>query len=128
MDMTIQTTEQKIQGISLIIAPLLFALSTFFWKNGEYGVTGGTIFILSFVFWVPAFTRLFGMLRKKMPRYASWGLLVGIFWCIIGVNFGFVGIYSEVFSISHKTYIQEFAKYPVSSGFAAFLVRPFIST
>jgi len=36
-------------GTSLILAPLLQAVSTFFWNGGEYGVTGGTILIFSMI-------------------------------------------------------------------------------
>jgi len=41
------TADHKLYSISLILAPLLLFISSFFWKNGEYGVTGGTILILS---------------------------------------------------------------------------------
>jgi len=40
-------------GVSLILAPLLLAISSFFWIGGGYGVIAGTILILSMVFWMP---------------------------------------------------------------------------
>ncbi len=51
--------EKKVEGFCLIIAPLLFAASTFFWQNGEYGVEAATLIILSMFLWIPAFTGCF---------------------------------------------------------------------
>ena len=72
--------QRSMYGISLILAPLLQATSGFFWINGEYGVTGGTILVLSMVFWMPALITLFGFVKDRMPNYAAWGLLIAIFW------------------------------------------------
>ena len=120
----ISNNEQRLYKSSLFLAPFIFSLSTFFWKNGEYGVTGGTFLFFASVFWIPAFIGLFGLLKHQMPVYAIWGLLIAIFSCFVGANFGFVGIYSEVFNIDHQTYIQEFAKYPVSSNILLFATGP----
>lgn len=46
---------QKFLGACFVIAPLLFGASTFFWQNGEYGVTGVTLLTLSMIFWIPVF-------------------------------------------------------------------------
>ena len=121
---TASTNELRLYKVSLFLAPLIFSLSTFFWKNGEYGVVGGTFLFLASVFWIPAFTGLFGLLKQKMPVYATWGLLIAIFSCFVGANFGFVGVYAEVFNIDHQTYIHEFAKYPVSSNLLLFATGP----
>ncbi len=37
--------EKKLFGYSLVVAPTLFAASTFLWKNEEYGIDGGTLLI-----------------------------------------------------------------------------------
>ena len=116
--------ERKLWGVSLISAPLIFAASTFFWEKGEYGVNGGTILAIATVFWITAFMGLFSLLKDKMPRYAVWGLLIAIAGCISGANFGFVGVYSAVFNISHQTYLEEFAKYPVSANTLLFWSGP----
>jgi len=89
-------------GLSLIAAPLVFAASTFFWKEGQYGVTGGTLINLSQVPWIIAFIVLFDKLKMEMPRYATVGLIVAIYGCLSGANFGFVGVYGEAFQIPHK--------------------------
>jgi hypothetical protein len=91
----------------------MFMISSgFLWKNGEYGVTGGTILALSIIFWIPALMVLFGMVKEKMPNYYACGLLVTIY--------GFGGVHSQVFNISHQNYIEGFAKYPISSGLLLF--------
>ena len=66
-------------GVSLILAPLLLAISSFFWIEGKYGVVGGTLLFLSMVFWMPALVFLFGLVKDRLPTYASWGLLVAMF-------------------------------------------------
>ncbi len=124
MELVNQATPHKMYGLSLILGPLLQGISSFFWINGEYGVTGGTILVLSIVFWIPALVCLFGLVKDKMPNYAAWGLLIAIFGFIGGCNFAFVGVMSQIFNISHKTYIEGFAKYPVSSNLLLFQAGP----
>ena len=111
-------------SISLVLAPLLQAMSTFFWMDGEYGVTGGTILIFSMIFWIPALLFLFGLVASKTPNYAAWGFLIAVYGFISGVNFGFLGVLTEVFSISHERYIQELSDYPVSSNLLLFQAGP----
>ncbi|HZI54718.1 MAG TPA: hypothetical protein VFD56_13475 [Chitinophagaceae bacterium] len=111
-------------ALSLILAPALQALSTFFWVDGEYGVTGGTILVFSMVFWIPALLVLFSFVKNKMPNYAAWGFLIAVYGFVSGVNFGFLGVLTEIFSISHESYIREFSKYPISSNLLLFQAGP----
>lgn len=111
-------------GLSLIAAPLVFAASTFFWKEGQYGVTGGTLINLSQVPWIISFIVLFDKLKLEMPRYASVGLIVAIYGCLSGANFGFVGVYGEAFQIPHKTYLETFLHYPLSANLLLFWPGP----
>jgi hypothetical protein len=115
---------QTVYGLSLFLAPLLMFISSFFWVNGEYGVAGGTILILSTVFWIMALIYLFGLLKTRMPAIAQWGLLLAIFGFVSGGLFGFVGVLTEIFDLSHQTYIDAFAKYPVSTGLLLFWSGP----
>jgi hypothetical protein len=117
-------SNQLVYGLSLILAPLVMFISSFFWVNGEYGVTGGTILILSTVFWIMAMIHLFGLLKIRMPGVAPWGLLIAIFGFVSGALFGFVGVLTEIFGISHQTYLDAFAKYPVSTGLLLFWPGP----
>ncbi len=67
---------------------------------------------------------LFGLLKTRMPGIAQWGLLIAIFGFFSGGLFGFVGVLTEIFDISHQTYIDAFAKYPVSTGLLLFWSGP----
>ena len=74
--------EKQVEGFCLVIAPLLFAASTFFWHNGEYGAEAATLIIFSMFFWIPALTGLFSLIKNKVPRYAVWGLWIRVYGCI----------------------------------------------
>jgi hypothetical protein len=114
MTMREMTVDSKSLGSSMIMAPFIFGASTFYWKNGEYGITGGTILVLSMVFWIPAFIGLFEFLKDKMPTYTSIGFLIATYGCISGVCFGMVGVFSEAFEISHDAYLGEVANQPLA--------------
>jgi hypothetical protein len=113
-----------ISSLSLVIAPLLFGASTFFWTNGEYGVTGGTVLALATVFWIMAFVTLFDKLKPEMPLYSSIGLVIAIYGSISGNNFGMVGVFSEAFDISHDTYLNKASEYPLGFNLLLFWAGP----
>ena len=112
--------EKRVEGFCLIIAPLLFAASTFFWQEGEYGVEAAILIIFSMFFWIPALKGLFSLVKSEMPRYAVWGLWVAIFGCISGVCFAFLGYLATVFSISHEQYLISLSRYPITSQILLF--------
>jgi hypothetical protein len=119
------TLNLKFGGLCLIIAPLLFGASTFFWHNGEYGVTAATLIAVAGIFWVPALTALFGLVKHKMPWYYSGGLFIAIYGaCLGGIAFALLGYFTTIFQISHQTYIKTLAEYPVSSGILIFWAGP----
>lgn len=123
--MTGYTTESTLfQRTVLVMAPVLSAISTFFWENGEYGTTGGTILIMALFFWVPALEVLFSLVKHTLPRYAQWGYFIALFGCISGMNFGSLGYYSEALNISHDAYLEALTKYPISSGILLFWAGP----
>ena len=111
-------------GLSLILAPTLQAISTFFWVDGEYGVTGGTILVFSMIFWIPALLVLFSLVKNTMPNYAAWGVLIAVYGFVSGVNFGFLGVLTEIFVIPHEKYIQALSKYPISTNLLLFQAGP----
>lgn len=108
----------------MIVAPFLFGLSTFFWREHEYGITGGTILVFSLIFWVPAFIGLFSLLKDKMPRYAAVGFVVAVWGCFSGANFGMASVFLEAFGISHQTYLQAAAHKPFAFGLLLFWSGP----
>lgn len=87
--------EQKLYGIALILAPLLLAIGTFFWQEGQLGLVGGTIQVYSFMFWIPAMLGLLALLRSSMPNLAVWGILLVSIVGVAGANFGMDGVYLE---------------------------------
>jgi hypothetical protein len=123
-----QNAERKLWGLSLILAPALFAISTFFWvhTNGriEYGATGGTIIAVATVFWIPAFIGLFGLLKERMPHFATWGLLVAIYGCTGGAAFGLEGLFAEAFRIPHDVRREAWAQFPTTFNLTFFWPGP----
>jgi hypothetical protein len=121
-------TERTVWGLSLILAPALFGTSTFFWvhANGriEYGAIGGTIIAIATVFWIPAFIGLFDLVKERMPRYASWGLLVAVYGCIGGAAFGLEGLFAEAFRIPHDVRREAWAQFPVAFNLTFFWPGP----
>lgn len=118
------TINQSLLGYCLMIAPLLFGASTFFWKDGEYGVTGGTVLFLSMVFWIPALIGLFDLLKSAMPRYSSIGFLIALYGCVSGVGFAIVGIFLEAFDISHETYLSKASEHSLAFNLLLFWPGP----
>jgi len=112
--------EKKVEGLCFILAPLLFAASTFFWRDGEYGMEAAILIIFSMFFWIPGLTGLFSLVRNEMPRYAVWGLWVAVFGCISGICFAFLGYLATVFNISHEQYLNSLSHYPVTSQILLF--------
>lgn len=86
----------------MIIAPLLLAISQFFWENGMLGATAGWLQVLAFTFWIIAFQGMFASLKGIYPLYASLGLLAATYACIGGAGFGYDGIYSEAMGVFSK--------------------------
>jgi len=116
--------EKRVQGFSLVAAPLLLFTSSFFWNDGEYSVSSATLLILSTFFWIPAFTGLFQLLKNKTPSYSVFGLWVAVFGCISGVCFGFLGYLVSIFNIPHQTYLQTLSHYPFTSQLLLFASGP----
>lgn len=87
--------ERKLYALALIMAPLLLALSTFFWEGAHLTTTGGTIQVYSYVFWIPAFLGLLSLLRPTMPTFSVWAILLISWVSIAGNNFGLQGVYTD---------------------------------
>jgi len=112
--------ERKVEGFCLITAPFLFTISTFIWQNGEYGIEVATLIIISLFFWIPALKCLFSLVEYKMPHYSVWGFWVGVYGCISGVCFVFLGYLAAIFGISHDQYLASLAEHPVTSQILLF--------
>jgi hypothetical protein len=115
-------------GVSLIVAPTLFAGSTFYWvrinERVEYGSIGGTLITLATVFWIPAFFALFGLFKAKWPRFATWGPLVAVYGCIGGAAFGLEGVFAEALRIPHDVRREAWAQFPTTFNLTFFWPGP----
>lgn len=119
---------KRLFQLSLVLAPGIFAASSFFWlPDGSYGVTGGLLQMFADVFWLVLFFGIFERLKSAMPKYAAIGLVLSVYGCICGgAAFAMQGIFLEVFHIDHHTMLTSLANYPVmtniifSSGGPAF--------
>jgi len=112
--------------LSLLLAPLFYFISGFFWLNGgQYSVTCGTFIIIGSFFWVFALQALFGLLKEKTPGYAVWGKLVATYGCVCGgVAFGLQGMFAEMFNISHTAMLKALAQHPVAANTVFWLAGP----
>ena len=119
-------SEKNFQGFSLIVAPLWFAASTFFWTNGD-SITSAIFIVFSMFFWIPALRGLFGLLKSRMPYYAVWGLRVAVYGCIAGCCFAFLGFLTTIFNILHQNYLQVLSQHPVISQILLFAAGPLLS-
>jgi hypothetical protein len=102
-------------GLSLLLAPLLFAASSFFWTStGEYGVIGGALLVFGSLFWIVAFAALFGALRSRTPRYAVWGWLAAAYGAICGgAAFAFQGMFVEMLGATHAESLAGLERHPI---------------
>ncbi len=108
-------SERTLFGLSLILAPALFSLSSFFWVGeGQYGVTGSTLLVLGSIFWIPAFAGVFRVLRQRTPRYAAWGLLFAAYGCVCGgAAFAFQGLFMELYGVPHAAALEALGAHPI---------------
>jgi hypothetical protein len=118
--------ELKLFRLSLFLAPLLYTVSGFFWRDGgQYSVTCGTYVIVGSFFWIFALDGLFGLLKEKSPAYTVWGKAIAIFGCACGgISFGLQGMFAEMFNISHPAMLQAMAQHPVASNIVFWLSGP----
>lgn len=84
--------------VSMILAPLLLAISQFYWIDGVLTSTAGALQVLSFLFWIFAFQGLFEQIKEAYPKYAVWGFFLAVYGCLAGNNFGVDGIYIDAFN------------------------------
>jgi hypothetical protein len=126
--MEMHKAQRTLYGLSLIVAPALFALSTFYWvqvdQRVEYGVIGGTIIVMATVFWIPAFIGLFDLVRQSLPRYSTWGLMVAIYGCMGGAAFGLEGVFAEAFRIPHSVRQEAWGQFPLMFNLTFFWPGP----
>ncbi|WP_336517827.1 hypothetical protein [Pollutibacter soli] len=124
-DKKISTYEAGFYGLMCLIAPVLFSVSVFFWKDGEYLPTGAVLMNLSMVFWVPVMFYLFGLIKEKAPLYYCIGLVYALYGTVIGgTAFGYLGFFTNIFEISHREYLEKLATHTLGSNLLLFWAGP----
>lgn len=108
----------------LIAGPLLFATSTFFWHDGRYGATGGTLVALSVPVWAYGVIALLHRLRTAMPRYTALVLLLTLIGVVGGAGFGFQGFFEAVYRVDEAASLAALEKYPVTAGLLLWWIGP----
>lgn len=118
--------ERILFGVSLLLAPLFYALSTFFWVGeGQYGITSSTLLVFGSVFWAAALIGIFRLLRDKTPRYAAAGLLVALYGVVCGgTAFAFRGLFTEIYSISPGVALQSLNAHPFVANALFWIAGP----
>ncbi len=83
---------------SMILAPLLLAISQFFWAGQVLSSTAGALQVLSFLFWIFAFQGMFEQIKEAYPKFAVWGFFLAVYGCLAGNNFGVEGIFIDAYN------------------------------
>lgn len=89
--------QQNLWFWASLVAPLLLALSQFFWVDGVLTSTAGALQVLSFLFWIFAFQGMFEQIKDQYPKYAVLGFFLAVYGCLAGNNFGVDGIFIDAY-------------------------------
>lgn len=60
--------QRNLWMVSMILAPLLLAISQFYWVDGVLTSTAGALQVLSFLFWIFAFQGMFEQIKEAYPK------------------------------------------------------------
>ncbi|PWU56763.1 hypothetical protein DLJ47_04990 [Micromonospora sp. S4605] len=115
---------QRLQAAALLLGPLIFAASPFFWIDGHYGVNGGMLIALSMVPWVYGLIGEYERLRECAPRAAGLWLLLLLIGMFGSITFGMQGFFEEVFGMVDRTALDQLEDYPPQSLFVLWLPGP----
>lgn len=115
---------QRLQAAALVLGPGMFATSPFFWTNGHYGVTGGTIIALAMIPWVYGLLGEYDHLRAQAPLWAGLWLLLLLIGMLGSVAFGLQGFFEGSFGITDRSSLAALDRYPPQSLLVLWLPGP----
>ncbi|MFF8764072.1 hypothetical protein ACF07Q_06120 [Nocardiopsis dassonvillei] len=115
---------QRLQAVALILGPVVFAASPFFWNNGHYGVTGGMLIALSMPIWVYGLLGEYGRLREHIPRISGMWLFVLLVGMLGTISFGLQGFFEESLEMVDRISLESFLSYPPQSFLLLWLPGP----
>ncbi|MDA0564193.1 hypothetical protein LG943_07610 [Streptomonospora sp. S1-112] len=116
---------QRLQAVALLLGPLVFAASPFFWTDaGHYGVNGGMLIALAMVPWVYGLVGEYERLREHVPRAAGLWLLLVLVGMFGSVAFGLQGFFEGALGDVDRVALDRFADYPPQSLLVLWLPGP----
>ncbi|MFC0507805.1 hypothetical protein [Micromonospora costi] len=109
---------------ALVLGPAGSALATYFWTDGRYGATGGTILVLAMVVWAYGLVGLLDEVRPRTPRYVAVALPVFLYGVMGGAAFGFQGVFEDIFAQSTDASLDALAAHPFAANLLLWLPGP----
>ncbi|MER7891692.1 hypothetical protein ABTX15_17870 [Micromonospora sp. NPDC094482] len=109
---------------ALVLGPAGSALATYFWIDGRYGATGGTVLVLAMVVWAYGLIGLLDAVRPHAPRYAAVALPVFLYGVIGGAAFGFQGVFEDIFEQSTDASLAALAEHPFAANLLLWIPGP----
>ncbi|MFC5184627.1 hypothetical protein [Actinomadura harenae] len=113
-----------IAGSCLILAPVLQAISTFFWQADRQGISTGTLIVLSTPCWIVGLAYIFHDIEKRVPRYAAIAFPLAVYGCVGGASFGLQGMYEELFGVSHDHTVDLIGQHPAAAFITLWMGGP----
>lgn len=114
--------QEKFWMTSMIVAPILLAISQFYWIDGVLTSTAGALQVLSFLFWIFAFQGMFYQIKDDYPKYAVFGFFFAVYGCLAGNNFGVDGIFIDAFKNTFPDSTAHFNGKIGAASFVAFFI------
>ncbi|GAB2745928.1 hypothetical protein GCM10027174_19750 [Salinifilum aidingensis] len=115
---------KRLQAAALVLGPIIFAASPFFWVNGHYGVNGGMLIAISTVPWVFGLIGEYERLRERVPFAAGLWLLLLLIGMFGNIAFGLQGFFEGAFDLHDRAGLARFADYPPQSLLVLWLPGP----
>ncbi|GAA0941620.1 hypothetical protein [Virgisporangium aurantiacum] len=109
---------------ALVLGPTGSALATYFWTDGRYGATGGTILVLAMVVWAYGLIGLLDAVRPYAPRYVALALPVFLYGIMGGAAFGFQGVFEDIFHRSADASLDALADHPFAANLLLWIPGP----
>jgi hypothetical protein len=110
--------------IALVLGPVGSAVATYYWTDGRYGATGGTVLVLAMVVWAYGLIGLLEVVRPSAPRYAAVALPVFLYGIMGGAAFGFQGVFEDVFDRSADASLDALAAHPFAANALLWIAGP----
>lgn len=115
---------QRLQAVAMVVGPVVFAASPFFWVDGHYGVNGGMLIALSTVPWVFGLIGEYERLRERVPVAAGLWLLLLLVGMFGTIAFGLQGFFEGAFGLHDRVGLERFADDPPQSLLVLWLPGP----